>query len=265
MRTGQISLSAAEINAEYRKARTSMVDSANHLLKVGQMLTDKKNELQHGEFIPWVEAGCDFSRQAAAKMMKAYANVNPTLHLTEDDALAISRQTWGNANGSVVDKYSGQDEWYTPKEYVEHVRGVLGEIDLDPASNKKANKTIKAGQIFSAKDNGLEREWPGRVFLNPPYKQPEIAQFTKKLVDDYRSGLVTDAILLTNNSTDTSWWQYAANTAAAICFTSGRISFYRDKTYNSPTNGQTFLYFGKDIKSFIKIFNDVGWVGYGRR
>ena len=259
-----ISFSAAQINAEYRKARTSMVDSANHILRVGQMLTKKKVELGRGNFDSWVESECDFERRTAYAMIRTAKKVQSTARLTEADALQISRDTWGNKE-SVVEKYTGQDEWYTPEKHVEQVRDVLGGIDLDPASNKQANKTVKAAQIFSPEDNGLEQEWRGKVFLNPPYKQPEIARFTKKLADDYSGGLITDAILLTNNSTDTSWWQYAASKASAICFTSGRISFYRDKTYNSPTNGQTFLYFGKAVDSFVEVFSDVGWIGYGRR
>ena len=94
---------ANNINAEYALARTSIVDSANHILNVGRMLTEKKAELGHGNFIPWIEAECDFTRQAAHKMMKTYLNVNSGLHLTETDALQISRQTWGNTNGSVVE------------------------------------------------------------------------------------------------------------------------------------------------------------------
>lgn len=224
------------------------------------MLTEKKAELGHGNFIPWVEAKCDFSARVAQMAMRSYSKTKSTSHLTESDALAISRDTWGNSGGSVVDKYSGQDEWYTPSEYVEAVRNCLGFIDLDPASNEVANRVVKAATYYTAEDDGLSQDWFGNVFLNPPYKQPLVAQFTQRLVDSYIAGQVSAAVLLTNNSTDTLWWHGAASVSAAACFTRGRISFYRDKEYDSPTNGQVFLYFGQDVGTFRREFQSFGWI-----
>jgi len=255
----ELAVTANEINAEYELARTSMVDSANRILNVGGMLIDVKKSLPHGEFILWVEANCNFTRFAAAKMMSGFSNVESTTHLDENTAAQISRQTWGN-NGSVVEKYTGEDEWYTPAKVIDHVRNVLGTIDLDPASNAIANKTIGAKEYFTKKQDGLSKDWSGRVFLNPPYKQPLISEFTKKLVDSFVSGYVKQAILLTNNSTDTKWWQYASRNSSAACFTEGRISFYRDKEYNSPTNGQVFLYYGTNVDKFCQEFDETGWL-----
>ena len=90
-----MSISAHEINSEYRKAKSSMVDSVNYILNVGRMLEDKKTELGHGNFIPWVAKECDFSQAAANKMMRSYRNSYLTTNLTEDDAITISRLTWG--------------------------------------------------------------------------------------------------------------------------------------------------------------------------
>lgn len=64
---------------------------------------------------------------------------------------------------------TGENEWFTPAEYVEAARLVLGEIDLDPATHETAQKWIKATQYFTRADDGLKREWRGRVWLNPPY------------------------------------------------------------------------------------------------
>ncbi len=256
----ELAETANEINAEYELARTSMVDSANRILNVGRMLEAIKHSLPHGEFIPWVESNCVFKKRTAQRMMKMFAKATPATPLDESEAFLISRQTWGHTNGSVVEKYSGEDEWYTPKKYLDAARAVMGDIDLDPASNCKANKFVQAKLFYTKKQDGLSLPWKGRVFLNPPYKQPLVAAFTKKLVDEYVVGNVKQAILLTNNSTDTKWWHYAAGIACAVCFTSGRISFYRDKEYNAPTNGQVFLYYGGNADKFCNEFDQVGWI-----
>ncbi len=56
----------------------------------------------------------------------------------------------------------------TPAEVVRAARITLGTIDLDPASTPALNQSIKAGRIYTVVEDGLRREWFGRVFLNPP-------------------------------------------------------------------------------------------------
>jgi hypothetical protein len=63
---------------------------------------------------------------------------------------------------------SETDEHYTPQAIVESAREALGGIDLDPASCPEANECVRAAHIFDRGQNGFQREWRGRVFLNPP-------------------------------------------------------------------------------------------------
>ncbi len=156
---------------------------------------------------------------------------------------------------------TGDNEWYTPAEYIEAARKVMGGIDLDPASNDSAQELVKAARYFTKKDNGLEREWRGRVWLNPPYAQPLIMDFVSKMVAERKAGRVTGAVMLTNNSADTAWFHEAAGTANAICFTRGRISFYKASGVKSaPPQGQAFFYFGDNVRAFTLHFRDIGFV-----
>ena len=59
--------------------------------------------------------------------------------------------------------YDG-DEWYTPGDIIERARAVLGEIDLDPASNAHAQKTVRAKRFYTKDDDGLSKPWSGRKF-----------------------------------------------------------------------------------------------------
>jgi len=151
------------------------------------------------------------------------------------------------------ESYDG-DEWFTPSEYIEKARNVMGSIELDPASCEKANKTVGAVKFFSKKDDGLAQTWSGNVWLNPPYSYPLVENFTSKFMRED----IDQGILLVNNCTDAVWFQNLLR-QYPVCFTAGRISFYQAGGAKFATRqGQAFFYRGVDVTKFSKIFADVG-------
>ena len=161
----------------------------------------------------------------------------------------------------LVTKHTGDEESYTPVEYLESARLVMGEINLDPASNTMAQENVKADTFYSIDDDGLTKDWAGKVWMNPPYTARVINRFIEKLVSHYQQGDITESIILTNNNTDTSWFHVAAQSASAVCFTAGRINFLkRDGSKSSPTNGQSFIYFGDNVDAFKNEFSRHGLV-----
>jgi DNA N-6-adenine-methyltransferase (Dam) len=64
---------------------------------------------------------------------------------------------------------TGQHEWFTPAEFLAVVRAALGTIDLDPASSDEAQQIVQATNYFTKEQDGLKKEWYGKVYLNPPY------------------------------------------------------------------------------------------------
>jgi phage N-6-adenine-methyltransferase len=155
---------------------------------------------------------------------------------------------------------TGEFERYTPKSYIEAARKVLGEIDLDPATSKQAQKIVKAATYYTEETNGLDKEWHGRVFLNPPYHRELAPKFIDKLIEEIEARRVKAAIVLTNNSTDTDWFSNAVTIAKSICFTKGRIHFYVPRGPDvMPTQGQTFFYYGSAIEKFERVFSEIGW------
>lgn len=154
----------------------------------------------------------------------------------------------------------GENEWYTPAEYIEMVRRVLGGIDLDPASCAEANETVGATHFYTKEDDGLTKRWCGRVWLNPPYSRELMPAFADKMRGSVASGDVTAALMVTHNNTDTGWFQRLAPSCSAICFPNRRIKFYRGDDIAAPVNGQMFIYFGEDVSEFHREFSTIGFV-----
>jgi ParB family chromosome partitioning protein len=160
-----------------------------------------------------------------------------------------------------VSQNSGNQEWYTQDRFIVAARKVMGSIDTDPASCPEANVAVKATKIHTVEDDGLKHEWTGNVWLNPPYGEPLISRFIGHLKDQLVMGNITQAIVLVNNCTETSWFQSLCKTASAICFPSGRISFWTTgRKSRNPLQGQAFFYIGDNDDEFIREFSQFGQV-----
>lgn len=154
----------------------------------------------------------------------------------------------------------GNNEWYTPAEYIKAAATVMGGIDLDPASTADANAVVKAAQFYTARESGLDQPWAGRVWLNPPYATELIGLFASKLVRHVQAGEVASAIVLVNNATETAWFHELVGAASAICFPRGRIKFWApDGRIAQPLQGQALIYLGKDAGAFQDVFAQFGW------
>jgi phage N-6-adenine-methyltransferase len=154
---------------------------------------------------------------------------------------------------------TGEFEWYTPIEWLDRARKVLGAFDLDPATSLVAQRTVKAKRFYTLDDDGLTKQWRGRVWMNPPYAQPAIQHFADKLVDEVEAGHVTAAIALTNDCTDTQWFHRLARAAQGVSFPVGRIRFYSPRgDLANPAPGQVLFYFGDNFGRFETVFGDTG-------
>lgn len=156
----------------------------------------------------------------------------------------------------------GENEWYTPTEFVDAARAAMGSIDTDPASNPQAQEWIKAGTYYTKDDSGLDKDWHGSVWMNPPYAQPLIGQFCTKVCDEYQTGNVNQAVVLVNNGTETKWGQRLLAAASAVCFPSGRIKFIdqNGQPSGAPLQGQMFVYLGDNPDGFAEHFGQFGSV-----
>jgi hypothetical protein len=153
---------------------------------------------------------------------------------------------------------SGNNEWYTPADYIEAAREVMGSIDIDPASNDIAQETVKAAVYYTAETNGLDKEWCGNVWMNPPYASDLIGKFIDKLVGELPN--IEQAIVLVNNATETEWFGKLISRANAVCFPRSRVKFYMpDGKTGAPLQGQAVIYFGEHKERFAEVFSGKGW------
>mgnify|MGYP000939282244 FL=1 len=150
------------------------------------------------------------------------------------------------------------DEWYTPAEYIEAARRVMGSIDLDPASCELAQTVVQADVYLSKLENGLVQQWiRENVWINPPYGQA--APWVAKLLAEYDKGsFVKQAVVLLNNMTETNYFQ-SLLTRFPVCFPDQRIAFWRHDTQGVPgRQGQALFYLGPNVDKFAEVFGAFG-------
>lgn len=161
------------------------------------------------------------------------------------------REPWQNIH------LSQSNEWYTPEKYIESARAVMGGVDVDPASNDQANEIVGAGTYYTAETDGLQADWPGRIWLNPPWGGLQ-EKFVGRLMAQVAAGTTTEAVVLVNaHSTDTKWFQPLWN--YTLCFTDHRINYYGTSGSGS-THGSVFIYIGPNWQAFAQEFAQYGAV-----
>lgn len=213
----------------------------------GSAALEPKAADRAANYAPWEEGETMAAATRSQAIANEYRNGGP-LPLTA-----------ANHAVSADPDYDG-DEWYTPTEYIEAARQLMGGIDLDPASSAEAQEIVKAGAYFTKRDDGLSQPWMGCVWLNPPYSTPAIKFFVAKLISEYQIGNVTEAVILTNNSSDTAWFHDLLSRFPA-CFTRGRVQFWRanHETFGAR-QGQTLFYLGDNLTGFRDVFSVFGAV-----
>ena len=117
----------------------------------------------------------------------------------------------------------GPVEWYTPDHIIELAYNILGDINLDPASNETANKWVEADKYYTLENDGLTQPWSGSVWLNPPYDN--VGPWVDRLIWEYTKDRNVDAaLLLVNANTETNWFRRLYD--FDICFIKGRLKFW---------------------------------------
>jgi len=146
---------------------------------------------------------------------------------------------------------SESQQWNTPRPILDAAIAVLGAIDLDPCCNA-GMPNVPATAHYREEDDGLQRPWQGRLYVNPPYDTT--AAWVGKLAASHQQGAVSAAVLLVAARTDTHWFQVL--TPYPVCFVRGRLKF--SGAENSAPFPSAVFYLGPDTRAFAAVFNTLG-------
>ncbi len=110
----------------------------------------------------------------------------------------------------------GSEEWSTPRSLFASLDAEF-HFSLDPCATAE---NAKCARFFTKDDDGLQRPWSGRVFVNPPYH--DLPAWTRKAYKESQRGALV--VCLVPSRTDTEWWHRYA-TKAEIRWIRGRVQF----------------------------------------
>lgn len=141
------------------------------------------------------------------------------------------------------------DEWYTPKEIID----ALGKFDLDPcAPVKPLWKTAET--MYNKNNDGLTKDWVGRVWLNPPYSRPLIERFVTRLAE-HGNGIA----LLFNRCDSKMFQDVIFEKATAMKFLRNRIRFSAGGTRGDSLGcGSILIAFGEDNAEILRTCDIAG-------
>lgn len=116
--------------------------------------------------------------------------------------------------GHTLPGKGASDSWITPR----HIVDALGQFDLDPCQCVPQPWPC-AENFYTIYDNGLDKDWYGRVWLNPPYS--EATAWLARLSEHGRG----TALIFARTETE-MFQRWVWQEATAILFLYGRLFFH---------------------------------------
>lgn len=112
--------------------------------------------------------------------------------------------------------------WLTPP-YILDALGGAESFDLDPCAAPEPRPWPTAQRMNTRADsNGLQMDWHGRVWMNPPYDDAVIGKWLARMANHGRG-----TALLAVRPENVAWHTYVWPCASGIFFFRGRLNFHR--------------------------------------
>lgn len=156
------------------------------------------------------------------------------------------------------------DGWLTPPEYLGVLRR-FAPVAYDP-SGARASLVGAAATSLPEEEDGLAADWCRRArgglsFFNPPYGEV-IGLWTAKAAAEARRDFGFEGIGLIPAYPGAPWFDAIWETASAIHFWRGRLTFWDPKTRAPRDNSAPFysasVYWGRRVDAFREAFAVAG-------
>lgn len=128
----------------------------------------------------------------------------------------------GGEGLNAVHYSSATDLWATPQDFFDRLDAEFG-FELDVCA---LPENTKCPRYFTPVQDGIQQEWAGVCWMNPPYGR-EIGKWVKKAYESAQGGATVVCLLPAR--TDTRWWHdYCMR--GEIRFLRGRLKFGGSKS-----------------------------------
>ena len=120
---------AARIRAEHEAAEASYRKGIQHALAAGELLTEAKAKVQHGQWLPWLEANCGLSERTSQRYMRLF-NERATL---EANTTRVSDLSIRGALNLLVKPDTDEHPFAEFEEWFEQqINGPFNDWDISP-------------------------------------------------------------------------------------------------------------------------------------
>lgn len=127
-----------------------------------------------------------------------------------------------------IDRGNHNAIWLTPPEFI----SILGPFDLDPCAAPSPRPWPTSRRHIELPENGLQCEWFGRVWLNPPFESEIRPLFMEKMAEHQNGIMLIPAAVET-----AAFEKFVWKRASSILFLNKRPNFHfpdgRKSTKNS--------------------------------
>ena len=135
------------------------------------------------------------------------------------------------------------DEWETPA-------GLFAELHSEfcfTCDVAALPDNAKCDYFFTPGEDGLQQEWKGVCWCNPPYG-PALRQWIRKAQESAQGGATV--VCLVPARTDTQWWHDHVQSQAEVRFLRGRVKFGGNE--NSAPFPSAIVVFRPPVTSSVK-------------
>ena len=123
-------------------------------------------------------------------------------------------------------------------------------FDLDPAATPE---NARAPRFYTPADDGLTKDWFGRVWVNPPYSG--VRDWVRKAVAEAQRAEVEYVVMLLPARTDTRWFHDLVRPhAQQVIFVRGRLKF-KGGASSAPFPSMLVIFDGREYMN-----PRIGWL-----